>query len=209
VADSLLPTPLGVDTSIKPSGDVGSELLDAPSFGDEIPSVSQEAFTQASQGDLLGNGAFNRIMQQMNDKAYDGTSDTWTDPGGNGKATGTRADVVAYARKFLGVNYVWGGASPSGFDCSGLVQYVTSKFGLHLPRISADQARSGKRTSIGNLMPGDLVAWDENGRNNGADHIAFYIGNGMILEAPHTGAQVRIRKLGKNEGAWGVHLDYK
>lgn len=124
------------------------------------------------------------------------------------QAGATRESLVKYAKQFLGVNYVWGGTSPSGFDCSGLTQYVAKKFGLNLPRISNQQANFGTRTSIGNLQAGDLVAWDENKRNNGADHIAFYIGNGYILEAPHTGAQVRIRKLGKNEGAWGVHLNY-
>jgi cell wall-associated NlpC family hydrolase len=127
---------------------------------------------------------------------------------GGDQATGTRESLVKYAKQFLGTPYVWGGSHPGGFDCSGLVQYVTKKFGLNLPRISNAQANSGTRTSIQNLQAGDLVAWDENKRNNGADHIAFYIGNGYVLEAPHTGANVRIRKIGKNEGAYGVHLNY-
>lgn len=123
-------------------------------------------------------------------------------------SAGDREDIVKYAKKFLGVNYVWGGTSPSGFDCSGFTQYVARKFGVNLPRISADQARSGKRVDLGSLKAGDLVAWDNSSRNNGADHIAFYIGNGYIIEAPKPGAQVRIRKLGKGEGAWGVSINY-
>lgn len=128
-------------------------------------------------------------------------------------ATGVRSQLVKYAKQFLGTPYVWGGSAPGGFDCSGLVQYVAKKFGLSLPRVSYQQANYGTRTAIKSLQAGDLVAWDENSRNNGADHIAFYIGNGYVLEAPHTGADVRIRKLSKSElnsnSVWGVHLDYK
>lgn len=133
---------------------------------------------------------------------------SFMDTGSGTTSDPSREALVKYAKSFLGTPYVWGGSSPGGFDCSGLVQYVAKKFGLNLPRVSYQQANSGTRTNIADLQAGDLVAWDENNRNVGADHIAFYIGNGYILEAPHTGAQVRIRKLGKNEGAWGVHLDY-
>lgn len=118
----------------------------------------------------------------------------------------TRDGVIAEAMRYIGTPYVWGGTSPKGFDCSGFTQYVLSKFGVNLPRISADQARFGQRVDISQLRPGDLVAWDENARNNGADHIAIYAGNGEVIEAPHTGASVRVRKLGANEGAYGVSL---
>jgi cell wall-associated NlpC family hydrolase len=149
------------------------------------------------------------------DQFQDAVTQGSTTPGGfarvqagdDEKLSGTRSDLVNYAKKFLGTPYVWGGSQPGGFDCSGFVQYVEKKFGIDLPRVSYQQANSGTRTSIKNLQAGDLVAWDENSRNNGADHIAIYIGNGYIIEAPHTGANVRIRKLGKNEGAWGVSLN--
>lgn len=121
-----------------------------------------------------------------------------------------RNNIVNYAEQFKGMWYKWGGSNPStSFDCSGLVQYVYKKFGLSLPRISAQQAMVGRRTSIQNLKPGDLVAWDDSSRNVGADHIAIYIGNGQIMEAPHTGAQLRIRSLGNDSfdrSAWGVSL---
>jgi cell wall-associated NlpC family hydrolase len=64
----------------------------------------------------------------------------------------------------------------------------------------------GRTTSLANLKPGDLVAWDNSSRNKGADHIAIYVGGGMVMEAAHTGSQLRVRKLGRNEGAWGVSL---
>lgn len=195
-----------VDTSLNTVTDPNS-MLDAPDASSQLEMPSFEEFSQNATNSAMNPNGFTQMMNQISDKAYNPQTDQWTDDG-TGTATGSRASLVKYAKKFLGVNYVWGGTSPSGFDCSGLTQYVAGKFGIKLPRISADQARFGKRTSIGALQAGDLVAWDENSRNNGADHIAFYIGNGMILEAPHTGAQVRIRKLGKNEGAWGVHLNY-
>lgn len=155
----------------------------------------------------LTTASFDDFQKAVSGSAItpNGFSSTFT---GSDNATGTRESLVKYAKQFLGTPYVWGGSGPGGFDCSGLVQYVAKKFGLNLPRISNQQANSGVRTSISNLEAGDLVAWDENSRNVGADHIAFYIGNGYVLEAPHTGADVRIRKLGKNEGAYGVHVTY-
>lgn len=166
-----------------------SDLLDTPDL--PLTTASWDDFQNITQNSGISPNAFSRSLA-----------------GDDESGSGGREDVIKYAKQFLGVNYVWGGSSPSGFDCSGFTQYVAKKFGVNLPRISAQQARFGTRTDIKSLQAGDLVAWDENNRNNGADHIAFYMGNGYILEAPHTGAQVRIRKLGKNEGAWGVHLKY-
>lgn len=119
---------------------------------------------------------------------------------------GWRKAVVSMARQYIGTPYVWGGTSPGGFDCSGLIQYVMGKAGKNMPRISYQQANAGKRVGLNKLRPGDLVAWDNSSRNNGADHIAIYIGNGQIIEAPRPGLSVRVRSLGKNEGAWGVSL---
>lgn len=111
--------------------------------------------------------------------------------------TGASADglaVVAEAKKYLGLPYVWGGNSiTKGVDCSGLVQQVYKKFGYDLPRVSADQARSGSPVaSMAEARPGDLIAWDNSSRNNGVDHIAIYIGDGKMIEAPRTGLNVRI-----------------
>lgn len=118
----------------------------------------------------------------------------YANPQGGG-ASGKASDIVAFAKQFLGDPYVWGGTKPGAFDCSGLIQYVYKHFGVDLPRISAQQADYGKRVSQGEAKPGDLVAWDENSRNNGADHIGLYIGNGMVLHAPKTGDVVKISKI--------------
>lgn len=109
--------------------------------------------------------------------------------------TTTGEQVVKEAERYLGMPYVWGGDDPSegGLDCSGLVQHVYEQFGIDLPRVSADQARAG--TPVGSLAearPGDLIAWDNSGRNVGADHIAIYVGDGMMIEAPRTGLDIRL-----------------
>jgi soluble lytic murein transglycosylase-like protein len=104
------------------------------------------------------------------------------------------ADVVAEAKKYLGLPYVWGGTDPKvGLDCSGLVQLVYKNLGYDLPRVSYQQAASGRPVaSMAQAQPGDLIAWDNSSRNNGVDHIAIYIGGGKMIEAPRTGLDVRI-----------------
>jgi cell wall-associated NlpC family hydrolase len=126
----------------------------------------------------------------------------------SGPTGGIRQRAIDIAKSAIGVNYVWGGNDlSSGVDCSGLVQQVYKQLGVNLPRISAQQARAGKQVSLSALQPGDLVAWDNSSRNAGADHIAIYIGNGQIIEAPRPGLGVRIRSLGNDKDAWGVHLN--
>lgn len=134
-------------------------------------------------------------------------------PAGSGVSTeglsGWRGQVIANARKLLGKPYVWGGTNWNGVDCSGLVQLAFSSAGLNLPRVSYQQANYGKRVGLRALEPGDLVAWDNSSRNNGADHIAIYLGGNKIIEAPRTGLNVRIRTLDSDgEGAWGVKMPF-
>ncbi|MFU7515601.1 NlpC/P60 family protein [Clostridium sp. HCS.1] len=103
------------------------------------------------------------------------------------------SEIVAYASQFQGVPYVWGGTSPSGFDCSGLVQYCYGQFGYYIPRVSQDQQNFGTDVSLSELRTGDLVFW---GRP--ATHVAFYIDGGYILHAPNTGDVVRIQPINLN-----------
>lgn len=130
-------------------------------------------------------------------------------------ADGKRKQVIEYAEEKIGKWYKWGGESDAegGFDCSGLLWYAFHKAGIDIPRVSMAQAERGQRVAISKLKPGDLVAWENNGKQVGADHIALYLGDGKILEAPHTGAKVRIRTLSAAEmhgsaNNWGVKLDY-
>lgn len=93
----------------------------------------------------------------------------------NGSYTGSGNDIVSYAMTFLGYPYVWGGTSPSGFDCSGFTQYVYAHFGISLPRTSYQQELCGTIVSAAEALPGDLVTYN--------DHSAIYIGNGQVINA--------------------------
>jgi peptidoglycan DL-endopeptidase CwlO len=97
--------------------------------------------------------------------------------------------VVGIAMQYLGVPYVWGGASPSGFDCSGLTMYVYAQVGVSLPHHAASQYALGVPVSISDLQPGDLVFF------NGLGHMGMYIGGGQFIHAPHTGDVVKISSL--------------
>ena len=126
--------------------------------------------------------------------------------GAHGAAAGWRGRVRRIAHQYLGTPYVWGGTSPDGFDCSGFVQYVYKQMGVDLPRISFQQANYGHHISLDDLRVGDLVAWDNSRRNNGADHIAIYIGHGRIIEAPRPGLSVQVSNLYDTDQAWGVRM---
>ena len=100
--------------------------------------------------------------------------------------------VVGIAMQYLGVPYVWGGASPSGFDCSGLVMYVYAQVGVSLPHYTGAQWQMGVPVAESDLQPGDLVFFD------GLGHVGIYIGGGEFIHAPHTGDVVRIDSLSES-----------
>ncbi len=107
--------------------------------------------------------------------------------------------VVADAQKYLGVPYVWGGTSPTqGVDCSGLVQDVYADLGISLPRTSQEQATTGVPvSSLADAQPGDLVFFPgSDGTASAPGHVGIYIGNGEMIDAPHTGTDVRVGPVG-------------
>ena len=113
-----------------------------------------------------------------------------------GSVPGERfSNVVSIAMQYLGVPYVWGGASPKGFDCSGLVMYVFAQVGISLPHNTVAQWSYGNAVSVSRseLEPGDLVFFA------GLGHVGIYVGNGQFIHAPHTGTVVQIDSLG---GGW-------
>jgi peptidoglycan DL-endopeptidase CwlO len=98
-------------------------------------------------------------------------------------------EAAQIALQYLGVPYAWGGASPAGFDCSGLVMYVYAQLGISLPHYAAAQYGFGTPVPRDELQPGDLVFFD------GLNHVGIYIGGGMMVHAPHTGDVVKISPL--------------
>jgi cell wall-associated NlpC family hydrolase len=101
----------------------------------------------------------------------------------------THSSVVSIAERYLGVPYRWGGASPAGFDCSGLVMYVFAQVGVSLPHSSYAQYGMGSPVSRDQLQPGDLVFFD------GLGHVGIYVGGGSFIHAPHTGDVVKISSM--------------
>lgn len=149
-----------------------------------IASIQLQLARFATTSSTAASGASGEFATQL--------ASAGTGPSGASGVTGQA--IVDEAKEYLGLPYVWGGNSKEkGVDCSGLVQQVYKSFGYDLPRVSADQARSGTAVrSLAEAQPGDLIAWDNSSRNNGADHIAIYIGDGKMIEAPRTGLDVRI-----------------
>jgi cell wall-associated NlpC family hydrolase len=109
-----------------------------------------------------------------------------------GAPTGQAA--VAIAMNYLGVPYRWGGAVPAtGFDCSGLVRFVYAQLGINLVHYAATQFASFPKLSPAQLQPGDLVFFEP--KMDGPGHVGLYIGHDQMIEAPHTGAVVRIASV--------------
>jgi cell wall-associated NlpC family hydrolase len=101
--------------------------------------------------------------------------------------------VLDLGMSFLGQPYVWGGSNPAtGFDCSGLLQYIYGKNGVQIPRVAHDQAGAGTAVAPKDAQPGDLIAFDNSRDRPGADHIGIYLGNGKMLQAPRTGRNIEV-----------------
>lgn len=106
---------------------------------------------------------------------------------------GERALAIAKTR--VGVPYLWGGIGKGGYDCSGLVYSSFAQAGKPVPRVATDQYWASKRVAIKDLQPGDLVFWGNGGSDKSIYHVAFYVGNGQILEAPYPGEVVKFNPL--------------
>lgn len=104
---------------------------------------------------------------------------------------GRAAAAIAAARSALGKPYVWGSSGPSGFDCSGLMQWSYAHAGIHLPRTSQEQRYAGHQVPLSQAQPGDLVVY-----RSDASHVGMYVGNGQVIHAPYPGAPVRYDPVG-------------
>jgi cell wall-associated NlpC family hydrolase len=144
-------------------------------------SIAQDVYNRISQaGNLLFNPS-GKLPPQLPETA--------------------RALSIALAQ--VGKPYVWGATGPDSFDCSGLMQWSWAQTGVHLPRVSQDQQPWAIPVPISELQPGDLVFF-----GNPAHHVAMYVGNGMMVDAPHSGANVEVVSIWWSElaGFGRVHL---
>jgi cell wall-associated NlpC family hydrolase len=171
---------------------VGSAFWGAKSvsFGGTV--VSAEGFSIDSQSQITvksapaGSGTVDVVVTTGLGKSATGSQDEYTYV----PALTDRDRAVLEAVKYVGVPYVWAGEGPNGFDCSGLVTYVYAKLGVILPHSSASQSTMGIPVATGQPQPGDLVFFV-----NPVHHVGIYIGGGNMIDAPGTGAFVRIEKV--------------
>lgn len=200
-SNGVAPVAAGVDVveaPVKRESDINYDFLNNRSSGikqqgETATLRAQDAARVALQARLLRTQATaNRSIERANANYGSGQS-----PAGNVTGTDLRSRLVSTVASQKGVKYTWGGESrKTGFDCSGLVQWAYGQLGISMPRTSGPQAHMGVRTPINKLRPGDLVAHP--------GHIAVYAGNGMMWEAPHTGAVVRLVPVRRD--MYGVHL---
>lgn len=118
-------------------------------------------------------------------------------------ASASAGAITSYALTFLGVPYVWGGTTPSGFDCSGLVQYVYSHFGINLGRTTYTQQYAGTKISVASAQAGDLYFW---GSYGSAYHVAIALGGGQYVMAPAPGQNVMTGSVSSYTPSFAVRV---
>jgi cell wall-associated NlpC family hydrolase len=153
---------------------------------------SQLAERQRLLGSIKDQIAKMKAAEQAQQQRLATQAETRVSNDFGGNPAGHYSGVVGVAMQYLGVPYVWGGASPSGFDCSGLTMYAFAQVGVSLPHNAAMQYSYGSAVSRENLAPGDLVFF------NGLGHVGLYIGGGQFIHAPHTGDVVKISSLSES-----------
>ncbi len=116
----------------------------------------------------------------------------------NQKSLNAGDEIANLAKSLLGNPYKYGGASPKGFDCSGLVYYTHGKLGIRTPRTSLQQYKNAKNIKLSKLHSGDLVFFTLNKAN--VSHVGIYLGNGRFIHAPKSGKRVTVNNL--NDDFW-------
>jgi cell wall-associated NlpC family hydrolase len=156
--------------------------------GASIAGVARDGFAAATQAELAASRQSAAIAAAAATASSGAT--TALDPAAVAVAPGSALDlsqIVAVGQQYIGTPYVFGGASPAGFDCSGFIKYVYGQFGVSLPHSVTGQAAAGTRIATADAVPGDLVIM--------SGHDGIYMGNGMIMDAPKPGGAVSIRPI--------------
>ncbi|WP_279074338.1 C40 family peptidase [Ligilactobacillus animalis] len=112
--------------------------------------------------------------------------------------------IAAYAQSFIGTPYVWGGSTPSGFDCSGLTQYVYAHFGKQIGRNTIAQESAGTHIPVSQAQVGDLLFW---GTPGSTYHVAIYLGGNSFVAAPEPGQSVKIGNMAYFMPSFAVHVN--
>lgn len=171
-----------VDSKIESAINKGKDTLKKRSEKRAAEEAARRAADNASNNNNNSNNSSGGSSQKPSNPAPPSRGD------GQGSASAT--SLINYAYQFLGIPYVWGGTTPSGFDCSGFTSYVFRAFGYNIGRTTYDQINVGTSVSRSELKPGDLVFPN-------AGHVGIYIGNGQIIHSPQTGDVLKISPIWK------------
>lgn len=164
-------------------------------------STDSEALTVMNRNSIATVNGFEDGWYKITANGVDGyiRSDYLTMCGSSASAAGSlgssSSDVVSFAKQYLGTRYVYGGSSPSGFDCSGFTSYVYKQFGYSLNRTCSGQLDNGTPVSMSELQPGDIVIFKKGNANTRATHVGLYIGNNQFIHASTAKVGVIISKL--------------
>ena len=186
----------GGSLGLKALGNVNSGMSDRDiinaSYDTKI--ANYQSFFKSSSPDVQ-ESVRNRFKNERNDVlalAGGGVSNRRGQSGTGGQVSGKGQNLVNTAKKYLGTKYVWGGTSPSGFDCSGLLQYAAAQNGISVPRTTYEQIKTGRAVDKSELQPGDFIFF---GTSDDPHHVGMYVGNGQYIHAPKTGDVVKISNL--------------
>jgi cell wall-associated NlpC family hydrolase/uncharacterized protein YraI len=137
--------------------------------------------------------------------SYSSSSSSSSSSSGSSSSGGSSSGIVAFAKKFIGIRYVWGGTTTKGFDCSGFTQYIMRNYaGVSIPRVSRDQAQSGTAVKKENLKVGDLVFFAKSASNRTINHVGMYIGNGQFIHSSSGGGGRGVTISNLNSGSYAV-----
>jgi cell wall-associated NlpC family hydrolase len=177
--------------------DATARALGAPAGNAIVVSVRTENFTadSAAIGRLLPKGAgLDPLVSLVNSgTAGGGTAGTGAASSSAAVPAAALDTMLRAAMSRRGLPYVWGAAGPSSFDCSGLVQWSFAQAGIVMPRVAADQAMSGPAVPVSQLEPGDLLFYHTDPTApQYISHVAIYLGNGWMIQAPEPGQDVEV-----------------
>lgn len=166
------------------STEVFSEEMVSEPVTEVVAKGTKEPEPEAEEVEATADNTAAQTSTSSSSSSSANTGSSYKAPAYNASTSG---GIVGYAQSFHGVPYVWGGASPSGFDCSGFTMYVYSAFGVSLPHSSGGQAGCGYAVSASEARPGDLVVMP--------GHVGIYVGNGMLVHSPGPGQSVKTQAI--------------
>jgi cell wall-associated NlpC family hydrolase len=172
------------NVNIRANPDLSAEILTRLNNGDKVSVFGRSGdWYKIGLSDEKKGWVYSKYLHVKDASVSRGVVEDASVKAENTDASEKIDKIIEYAKKLLGVRYVYGGSSPKGFDCSGFVQYVFKNFGIKLERTAAGQSKHGEEVSKKNLKRGDLVFFDTNGGRNSIEHVGIYIGDGKFIHA--------------------------